>query len=84
MTLKLPNGLKMYQVTIKYASIFHSNALPNIPKLVFLVRKCMFHLATLDSGFRLPLVGKKAGEKEPSDASNGGTFKNAVLFVSHD
>jgi hypothetical protein len=34
-------------MVIKYTNIFHSNALQNKPKLVFLVLKYIYHLATL-------------------------------------
>jgi hypothetical protein len=33
------NGSKIFQIVIKYANIFHSKALQNLPKLVFLVLK---------------------------------------------
>jgi hypothetical protein len=31
------NGLKIFQINIKYDNIFHSKALQNVPKLGFLV-----------------------------------------------
>jgi hypothetical protein len=43
----MPNDYKVYQIAVKYSNIFHSEALQNFPKLIFLVRKCARHLATL-------------------------------------
>jgi hypothetical protein len=35
--LNIPNGRKIFQMTIKYTNIFHSKALQDLPKLGFLV-----------------------------------------------
>jgi hypothetical protein len=32
---KLPNGLNIFQMVIKYTNLFHSKALQNLPKLDF-------------------------------------------------
>jgi hypothetical protein len=40
----------------KYTNIFHSKALQNIPTLGFLVRKYIYHLATLPTTTWPPLV----------------------------
>jgi hypothetical protein len=48
----IPNGNKTYQMVVKYSqntNIFYSKALQNLPKFGFLVRKYMYHLATLRS-----------------------------------
>jgi hypothetical protein len=37
--LNIPNGHNIFQMAIKYTSIFHSRALQNLPKFGFLVRK---------------------------------------------
>jgi hypothetical protein len=37
MALNIPNDRKLFQMTIKYTSIFQSKALQNLPKLGFLV-----------------------------------------------
>jgi hypothetical protein len=42
----MANGCKMYQMAIKYTSIFHRKVLQNLPRFEFLVSK-FFHLATL-------------------------------------
>jgi hypothetical protein len=39
--------INIFQMNIKYSNLFHSKALPNLPKLGFLVLKYMYHLATL-------------------------------------
>jgi hypothetical protein len=46
-TKNIPNGRKIFQMTIKYISISHSQALLNIPKYGFLDSKYWYHLATL-------------------------------------
>jgi hypothetical protein len=38
-TYIIPIGHKLYQTAVKYANIFHSKALQNVPKLGFLVLK---------------------------------------------
>jgi hypothetical protein len=43
----LPNGGKIFQMTLKYTNIFHSKVLQNLPNLDFLVWKYTYHLATL-------------------------------------
>jgi hypothetical protein len=40
---------KIYQMATNYTDIFQYNALQNLPKSGFLVWKCMYHLATLDT-----------------------------------
>jgi hypothetical protein len=48
--LNFPYGHKIYQMDVKYykyTNIFYSKALQNIPKLVFLLWKYVYHLATL-------------------------------------
>jgi hypothetical protein len=47
-SLNFPNGRKISQMVAKYVNIFHSKALQNLPKLVFLVGKLVNHLATLN------------------------------------
>jgi hypothetical protein len=37
MAKNIPNYRKIFPMTIKYTSIFHSKALQNLPKLGFLV-----------------------------------------------
>jgi hypothetical protein len=37
MSKNIPNDRKIFRMTIKYTSIFHSKALQNLPKLEFLV-----------------------------------------------
>jgi hypothetical protein len=39
MAIKIPNGCKIFQMTIKYTSIFHSKAFQNLPRLEILVWK---------------------------------------------
>jgi hypothetical protein len=42
----IPNDRKIFQMTIKYSSIFQSEALQNFPKLGFFLEN-RHHLATL-------------------------------------
>jgi hypothetical protein len=49
--VNIPNYHKTYQMTsqysnIQFTNIFHSKVLQNIPKLGFLLRKYIYHLAT--------------------------------------
>jgi hypothetical protein len=47
-----PNGLKVFQIVKHFANIFHSEAIPNLPRFEFLVCKTK-HLATLRLTFEI-------------------------------
>jgi hypothetical protein len=83
----IPNGNNLFSMGTKYAIIYHSKALPNLPKFGFLVKK-IYHLANLPPTtpkiYRAPgrIQSDLAAAPRPLRAGCGRTFGSRHLGVN--